>query len=61
MIVASDKCISEFPALKVEVWTKETPSFMPIKAQRPHPSHSFSPLYKGFSEDYVRDGLKIVI
>ena len=25
-----------------------------------HPSHSFSPLYKGFSEDYVRDGLKFV-
>jgi hypothetical protein len=25
-----------------------------------HPSHSFSPLYKGFSEDYVRDGLKIM-
>ena len=25
-----------------------------------HPSHSFPPLYKGFSEDYVRDGLKIV-
>ena len=25
-----------------------------------HPSHSFFPLYKGFSEDYVRDGQKIV-
>ena len=25
-----------------------------------HPSHSFSPLYKGFSEDYVRDEPKIV-
>ena len=45
-------CISEYPALKVEVWTKETPSFMPIKAQRPHPSHFWARILciKGFRE-----------